>query len=112
VGVNLANDYFDFIHGIDSADRVGPVRVTQSGMISPEHVKAGIGVVFGLALVVGIYLIIQGGWPILNIGFDSITAALAYSGGPYPLSSHGLGDITVFIFLALSPSAASTMCKL
>ncbi len=102
VGVNLANDYFDYIKGVDTADRLGPVRATQSGMISPKNIKTGMMVVFGLSLVVGIYLTVQGGWPIIIIGLASIAAAFAYSGGPYPLASHGLGDITVFVFFGLT----------
>ena len=101
IGVNLANDYFDFQKGIDSEDRLGPVRVTQSGLISPQRVKAGMMITFMLAALPGIYLMEVGGWPVLIIGIASILAALAYSGGPYPLASHGLGDLFVFIFFGL-----------
>ena len=101
IGVNLANDYFDFQKGIDSEDRLGPVRVTQSGLISPQRVKAGMMITFMLAALPGIYLMKVGGWPVLIIGIASILAALAYSGGPYPLASHGLGDLFVFIFFGL-----------
>ena len=98
IGVNLSNDYFDFIKCIDTKDRVGPMRVTQSGLISPGRVKAAMWAVFGLCAAVGMYLTQIGGWPILAVGIASILAALAYSGGPYPLASHGLGDLFVFIF--------------
>ena len=101
IAVNLANDYFDFKKGIDTPDRLGPVRVTQSGLISPSGVKTGLIVTLGLAVVCGLYLIYAAGWPILVIGLASIFAALAYSGGPYPLASHGLGDLFVFIFFGL-----------
>ena len=101
IGVNLANDYFDFKKGIDDVKRLGPVRVTQSGLISPEKVKAGMLVTFFLAALTGIYLIMVGGLPILTVGIASILSALAYSGGPYPLASHGLGDLFVFIFFGL-----------
>jgi 1,4-dihydroxy-2-naphthoate octaprenyltransferase len=101
IGVNLANDYFDFKKGIDTEDRLGPVRVTQSGLISPERVKAGMMTTFILAALPGIYLMKVGGWPVLIIGIASILAALAYSGGPFPLASHGLGDLFVFIFFGL-----------
>jgi len=98
VGVNLANDYFDFTKGVDTEDRLGPVRVTQSGLIPPGRVKAAMTTVFVLSLLPGIFLINIGGWPVVVIGGASIVAALAYSGGPFPLASHGLGDLFVFIF--------------
>ncbi|HCX01253.1 1,4-dihydroxy-2-naphthoate prenyltransferase [Smithella sp. F21] len=98
IGANLANDYFDCIRGVDGVDRLGPIRVTQSGLISAERVKAGMIVTFIFATIVGLYLIFVGGWPILLIGVVSILSALAYSGGPYPLASHGFGDIFVFVF--------------
>ena len=98
IGANLANDYFDYVKGVDTPDRLGPIRVTQSGLISQKHVKIGMIITFVLATIVGSYLILAGGWPILFIGSASILIALSYSGGPYPLASHGLGDILVFIF--------------
>lgn len=101
IGVNFANDYFDHVSGIDQSDRTGPVRVTQSGLIPPEQVRTGMIVVFGLASLVGVYLIIAGGWPIVIVGLASILAALAYSAGPFPLASNGLGDPFVFIFFGL-----------
>jgi len=98
IGVNLANDYFDSVKGIDTQQRLGPIRVTQSGLISAARVKAVMMVTFLGAGVVGVYLARIGGWPIVIIGLACILAALAYSGGPCPLASHGLGDIVVFIF--------------
>ena len=101
IGVNLANDYFDYIKGIDTSDRLGPIRVTYSGLIPAPHVKWAMGITFVLVAVIGMYLVTVGGWPILTVGTASILAALAYSGGPFPLASHGLGDLFVFIFFGL-----------
>lgn len=101
IGVNLANDYFDCKNNIDSKERLGPVRVTQSGLISPIDVKRGMIVCLFLAAMVFLYLALVGGWPIVLIGTASVLAALAYSGGPYPLASHGLGELFVFIFFGL-----------
>jgi 1,4-dihydroxy-2-naphthoate octaprenyltransferase len=101
IAVNLANDYFDCVKGVDGPGRLGPIRVTESGLISPQRVKAAMIASFGCAVAAGLYLIMVAGWPILAIGLASILAALAYSGGPYPLASHGLGDIFVFIFFGL-----------
>jgi len=102
IAVNLSNDYFDHVRGVDGPQRRGPVRVTQSGLISPERVRLGMIVVFTLATLVGVYLIVVGGWPILAIGVASILSALAYSGGPFPLASHGLGDLFVYLFFGLA----------
>ncbi len=101
IGVNLANDYFDYIKGIDTPERLGPIRVTHSGLIPPSYVKSAMVITFGFVALIGIYLVMVGGWPILIAGTASILAALAYSGGPYPLASHGLGDLFVFIFFGL-----------
>jgi len=101
IGVNLANDYFDFKNNIDSEERLGPVRVTQSGLIPPAEVKGGMIFCLFLAALVFLYLAVLGGWPIVVIGAASVLAALAYSGGPYPLASNGLGELFVFIFFGL-----------
>lgn len=98
IGVNLANDYFDYLKGVDTAERLGPVRVTQSGLIPPAEVLKGMILAFALAMVAGVYLVFAAGWVVVFIGGASILAALLYSGGPFPLASHGLGDLFVFIF--------------
>ncbi len=102
IGTNFANDLFDFEQGADTADRLGPPRVTQSGLISPGHVRIGTVVAFGGAAAIGVYLIFVGGWPILAIGALSIVAGVAYTGGPWPLGYHGLGDVAVFLFFGLT----------
>lgn len=101
IAVNLANDYFDFKNNIDSEERLGPVRVTQSGLIPPQEVKRGMILTLLLAALVFVYLAVAGGLPIVIIGVASVVAALAYSGGPYPLASNGLGELFVFIFFGL-----------
>ena len=101
IGTNLANDYFDFRKGADTPDRLGPVRITQSGLMPPETVRTATIVVFGLAALLGVYLTIVGGLPILVIGLLSIAAGVLYTGGPWPLAYNSLGDITVFIFFGL-----------
>ena len=101
IGVNLANDYFDFRAGIDTPDRLGPLRVTQSGLLTPEAVKRGMIATFSLAGVVCLYLIAVAGWPVMLVGVLAILSALGYSGGPYPLASHGLADFFVFLFFGL-----------
>ncbi|HEY5998589.1 MAG TPA: 1,4-dihydroxy-2-naphthoate polyprenyltransferase, partial [bacterium] len=98
IGVNLANDYFDYKGGIDAPDRKGPLRVTQAGLIPPGQVRLAMAAVFAAAALVGVYLVARGGWPIAAVGVASILSALAYSGGPWPLASHGVADFFVFAF--------------
>jgi len=102
IGANFANDVFDFQKGADRGERLGPLRVTQAGLLSPEAVMRGMWLTFGLAALAGVYLIAVGGWPIVVIGLLSIAAAIAYTGGPYPLGYHGLGDVFVFLFFGLA----------
>lgn len=102
IGSNLANDYFDYVQGVDVAERKGPVRVAQSGLISLTHLRVGMAVIFGLAAGIGLYLVAVGGWPILAIGIASLVSAVAYTGGPVPLGYHGLGDLFVFLFFGIA----------
>jgi len=101
IGANFANDLFDFKKGADTAARLGPTRVTQSGLVSPRGVAVATGLAFVLATLIGLYLVVVGGWPILLVGLASIVAAICYTGGPYPLGYHGLGDIFVFVFFGV-----------
>jgi 1,4-dihydroxy-2-naphthoate octaprenyltransferase len=102
IAVNLANDYFDYRRGVDTPDRVGPVRAAASGLITPRRLLFGLLVTIGLAALVGGYLAWAGGWLVLVIGVASILSLLAYSSGPFPLASHGLGDLFVFLFFGLA----------
>ncbi len=101
IGTNFANDYYDFHKGADTEDRLGPMRVTASGVFTPAQVAGATAITFGLALLIGLYLVWVGGLPILVIGVLSILAGIAYTGGPYPLGYNGLGDLFVFVFFGL-----------
>jgi 1,4-dihydroxy-2-naphthoate octaprenyltransferase len=101
IGTNLVNDAIDFKKGTDTAERLGPVRVTQAGLLSANAVLSGAYVCFGLAALCGVPLIMRGGWPIVAIGVASIVAAYAYTGGPYPLAYHGLGELFVMLFFGV-----------
>ena len=98
IATNFSNDYFDFIHGADTKERIGPKRITQSGLVKPQIVKIAFILTFFLAFIIGLYLIWRGGWPIFIIGLLSIILGILYTGGPFPLGYHGLGDIVVLIF--------------
>lgn len=102
IASNLANDVFDYEKGTDTDARLGPTRVTQAGMLSPHEVKLGLGVVIGLAVLIGLALAWYAGWPVLAIGLAAIFSAILYTGGPYPLGYHGLGDLFVFLFFGLA----------
>jgi 1,4-dihydroxy-2-naphthoate polyprenyltransferase len=101
IGTNLANDYSDAKRGADSADRLGPVRVTSSGLIAPRRVLYATWIAFGAALAVGIYLATVAGWEILVVGAVSIAAGILYTGGPRPYGYAGLGELFVFLFFGL-----------
>jgi 1,4-dihydroxy-2-naphthoate octaprenyltransferase len=98
VGTNLANDYYDCQKGADREDRLGPMRLTQAGLIAPAAMRRGIAVAFSIAAAAGAYLIYRGGWPIALIGVLSILSGILYTAGPYPLGYIGLADLFVLIF--------------
>ncbi len=102
IASNLANDVFDYEKGTDTSERLGPTRVTQAGMLSPSQVKTGLAVVVGIAVLLGIYLVFQAGWPVIAIGLAAIISAILYTGGPFPLGYYGLGDLFVFLFFGLA----------
>ncbi len=101
IGTNFANDYYDFVKGADTAERVGPRRAVASGLIAPAVMKRVMIAVFGMAFFAGLSLLSYGGWPLLVIGVASIACGIAYTGGPYPLGYNGLGDVFVFVFFGL-----------
>lgn len=101
IGTNYANDYYDFMRGADAADRVGPRRVVGAGLIAPAAMKRAMWRVFAAAFLLGLTLVAWGGWWLIAIGLASILCGIAYTGGPYPLAYHGLGDVFVFLFFGL-----------
>ncbi len=101
IGTNLANDYYDFLAGADGEDRLGPVRVTQAGLIEPTVVRRAMWLVLAAAALAGVFLVAVGGWPILLIGVAALVCAIAYTAGPYPLAYVGLGDVFVFAFFGV-----------
>lgn len=101
IGTNLANDYSDARRGADSADRLGPVRVTSAGLITPRRVLTATWIAFGLAALLGLYIAWQSEWIILAVGIVSIAAGFLYTGGPRPYGYAGLGEIFVFVFFGL-----------
>jgi 1,4-dihydroxy-2-naphthoate octaprenyltransferase len=98
VGTNYCNDYCDFKKGADTAQRVGPVRATQAGLVTPRAMAVATVVVFALAAVVCSALVARAGWPLAVVGVVSILCGVLYTAGPVPLAYVGLGDLFVLIF--------------
>lgn len=111
IGANFANDLFDFEKGADTEHRLGPTRTIQAGLITPRAMRLGMLVVFGLALLIGVYLVALSGPILIAVGVCSILAAMAYTGGPYPLGYHGLGDVCVFVFFGLVAVAGTVFVQ-
>jgi 1,4-dihydroxy-2-naphthoate octaprenyltransferase len=100
IGVNYANDYSDGIRGTDN-DRIGPLRITASGLATPNQVKAAAFISFGVAAIAGLALAISSSWWLIAVGALSIVAAWGYTGGKNPYGYMGLGELFVFIFFGL-----------
>ncbi len=98
VGTNLANDYYDHVKGADTPERAGPTRASASGALAPTLVRNAAYGTFGLAALVGLYLVFHAGWPIFVIGLAGILSGILYTAGPKPLAYVGLGDVFVFVF--------------
>jgi 1,4-dihydroxy-2-naphthoate polyprenyltransferase len=111
IGSNLANDVFDYERGADTLERRGPLRVTSAGLLKPSQVKLGMGIVFGLAALLGLYLAFEAGWVVLLVGAAAILSAIAYTGGPFPLGYYGLGDVFVLLFFGLAAVAGTVFVQ-
>ncbi len=101
IGTNFANDYYDFIKGADTHERIGFQRATAAGLIAPKTMRNATILTMGLAFLIGQYLVWIGGWQVLIIGLFSLLFGILYTGGPYPLGYNGLGDVFVFIFFGI-----------
>lgn len=101
IGTNFANDYYDFVKGADTDERIGFERATALGLVSPKETLTATLLTMALAFLTGLYLVWIGGWVILAIGILSLLFGILYTGGPFPLGYNGLGDIFVFIFFGM-----------
>jgi len=107
IGTNFANDYYDAVSGVDTEDREGFTRATNAGLIPPRRVKQAAFGTFGLAILLGVYLVYVGGLPIVLVGLASVASGYAYAGGP-ALGSKGLGDLFVFVFFGIVAVTGTT----
>ena len=105
---NLVNDVADFQKGTDKSGRLGPTRVTQSGLLTSRQVWTGAVGVALLAMLGGVYLVFVGGWPVLVMGAASILGAVLYTVGPYALEDYGLGDLFALIFFGFVAVCGTT----
>lgn len=101
IGTNFANDYFDFVKGADTDERIGFQRATATGLIPAKTMLMATIITMALAFFAGLYLVWIGGWIVLVIGLLSLLFGVLYTGGPYPLGYNGLGDLFVFIFFGI-----------
>ena len=101
LGTNLHNDAADFWRGGDGPDRIGPPRATASGLLDGKTVSRAACGSFGVAALLGLYLIAVGGWPIFVLGILSILAGWAYTGGPLPIAYTPVGELFVIAFFGL-----------
>ena len=107
IATNLANDYWDAKKGADTADRLGPVRVTASGLLQPRTVFLGMVFFFLLATAAGVFLTLRAGWPVVAIGVASILFGILYTAGPFSLAYLGLGEVFTFLFFGLVATAGT-----
>jgi 1,4-dihydroxy-2-naphthoate octaprenyltransferase len=106
IGVNYANDYSDGIRGTDD-DRVGPLRITASGLAAPRSVRNAAFISFGVAAIAGLLLALMSSWWLIAVGALAIAAAWGYTGGKNPYGYRGLGELFVFIFFGLVATMGS-----
>ena len=101
IATNFFNDAIDFMKGTDTAERLGPTRITQAGLSAPHLVMRAALICLAFAFLISIPLIVHGGWPILLIGLSSLFLGYAYTSGPFPLSYKGVGEIFVILFFGV-----------
>ena len=107
IGTNLHNDAADFERGTDTPERVGPPRATAQGWFSARQVRTAAHLTFGLAFLLGLLLVVRGGWPILIVGVASLVSGYAYTSGPRPIAYGPFGEVYVLAFFGLACVAGS-----
>jgi 1,4-dihydroxy-2-naphthoate octaprenyltransferase len=106
IGTNIVNDALDFKQGADGEGRLGPQRVTASGLLPFKTVLMVGCSCLGMALLCGIPLMLAGGWPLVTLLGLSVACAYLYTGGPFPLAYTGCSDIFVLLFFGWGSTCA------
>ena len=101
VATNWFNDAIDFVKGSDTAARIGPRRITASGVVTARQVLIAACAMLGVATALSVPLFLARGWPIVAIGIPSLYFCYGYTGGPAPLAYRGLGELFVILFFGL-----------
>lgn len=107
IATNYFNDAIDHARGADTADRLGPTRATNAGLLTPRAMMRGGVACLLLAALAAIPLLLRGGWPILALGAASLLLTYLYTGGPFPLAYLGLGEIFVVLFFGIAAVAGT-----
>ncbi len=102
IGTNLHNDAADFERGTDTPDRLGPPRAAAQGWFTAAQVKQAAHLVFVSSFVLGLLLVLRGGWPIFALGVAAIGAGYAYTSGPKPIAYGPFGELFVLAFFGIA----------
>ncbi|MGO9078850.1 MAG: 1,4-dihydroxy-2-naphthoate polyprenyltransferase [Streptosporangiaceae bacterium] len=111
IGVNYANDYSDGVRGTDE-ERIGPARLTASGLARPRQVLAAALACFFIACAAGLVLAAVTSWWLLLVGVAAVAAAWFYTGGSRPYGYRGLGEVSVFVFFGLAAVAGTAYVQM
>jgi 1,4-dihydroxy-2-naphthoate polyprenyltransferase len=112
IAVNYANDYSDGLRGTDTPDRLGPVRLTATGLAAPAEVRRAAAVAFAVAAVAGLALAVAVDLRLLLVGVAAIAAAVLYTGGPRPYGYAGFGELAVLVFFGVVATCGSAYVQL
>src|SRR5262245_15221826 len=112
VGVNYANDYSDGLRGTDTPARLGPARLTASGLVPPGRVRLAAALAFALAAAAGLALAVAVDLRLVVVGAVAIAAAVLYTGGPRPYGYAGYGELAVLVFFGVVATCGSAYVQL
>ena len=107
IGSNIANDLIDYRKGADTQERTGPLRPLSKGLPTEREVRCALYLSLFLLVGAGVALVALSSWWLILVGVFVVLGIFAYSGGPYPLSYHGLGDVAVLVFFGWVPTVTS-----
>ena len=107
IGSNIASDLIDYRKGADTQERTGPLRPLSKGLLTEREVRCALYLSLLFLVGAGVALVALSSWWLILVGVFVVLGIFAYSGGPYPLSYHGLGDVAVLVFFGWVPTVTS-----